>query len=80
MRGLTDVARFRAEDPEELVTASLACPLCLRSCEVAWELDADSDGYDASVQCECGRCQQGWQVYLEPHQALRLSLIGAHAG
>ena len=79
MRGLTDVARFRAEDPDELVTASLACPLCLRADDIVWDLDTDSDGYDASVHCECAHCQRGWRVYLEPHQALRLSLVGAHA-
>lgn len=79
MRGLTDVARFRAEDPDELVTASLACPLCLGTHDVAWALDADTDGYDASVQCTCGHCRRGWRVYVRPDQALRLSLVPAHA-
>jgi hypothetical protein len=78
MRGLMDVARFRAEDPDELVTASLACPLCLGGKDVDWALDADRDRYDASVRCECGRCRQSWKVYLAPDQALRLSLLPAH--
>jgi hypothetical protein len=78
MRGLTDVARFRAEDPDELVSASLACPLCLRARQVEWELEADNEGYDASVRCECGGCRRGWRVYIAPHQALRLSLLAAH--
>ncbi len=76
MRGLTDVARFRAEDPDELVAASLVCPLCLRARDVAWQWDPNTDTYDASVQCQCGRCHRDWRVYVAPHQALRLSLLG----
>jgi hypothetical protein len=34
---LADTARFREDDPDELVAASLACPLCLRSDQVVWE-------------------------------------------
>ncbi len=60
------------------MSASLACPLCLGAREVAWELDAETDSYDASVRCECGHCHRGWRVYLEPLQALRLSLLPAH--
>jgi hypothetical protein len=75
---LTDTARFRAEDADELVTASLACPICLRSGIVAWELDAD-DGYDPSVRCGCPRCEQSWRVYLTPQQVLRLGLMSVHA-
>ena len=78
MRGLTDVARFRAEDPDELVTASLACPVCLQEHPVEWALEADHEGYDASVRCECVGCRRGWRVYVAPHQALRLSLLAAH--
>ena len=37
--------RFRADDPDELVLASLACPLCLRTEEVLWEASFDGD-YD----------------------------------
>jgi hypothetical protein len=72
---LADTARFRSDDPDELVTASLACPICLRSEEVEW--DAALQGYDPSVECRCPRCEESWRVYLEPQQALRLALMGA---
>ncbi len=75
---LADVARFRADDPDALVTASLACPICLRSDEVEWE--AALDGYDPSVQCRCPSCEERWRVYLEPQQALRFGLMDAHIG
>ncbi|MDQ6822011.1 MAG: hypothetical protein ACR2L9_13640 [Solirubrobacteraceae bacterium] len=70
---LTDTARFRTDDPDSLVIASLACPICLRSQQVDWE--ASLDGHDPSVQCECPGCGECWSVYLAPQQALRLSLI-----
>ena len=75
---LADVARFRADDPDALVTASLACPICLCSEEVEWE--AALDGYDPSVQCRCPNCDERWRVYLAPQQALRIGLMDAHAG
>ena len=74
MNGLVDTARFLADDPDELVTAALACPLCLRSEEIVWEA-ALEDGYDASVECRCTACEERWRVYLAPHQALRLSVL-----
>ena len=73
---LADVARFRADDPDALVTASLACPICLRSEQVQWE--AALDGYDPSVQCRCPTCEERWRVYLAPQQALRLGRMAAH--
>ena len=73
---LADTARFLADDPDELVEASLACPICLRSDGVAWE--AALTGYDPSVECSCVQCQERWRVYLAPHQALRLSVYHAH--
>jgi hypothetical protein len=75
MATLADTARFRANDPDALVTASLACPICLRSDEVEWE--AALDGYDPSVECSCPRCEQRWRVYLAPQQALRFGLMDA---
>jgi hypothetical protein len=75
MAVLADTARFRADDPDALVTASLACPICLRSDEVVWE--AALDGYDPSVECSCPRCDQRWRVYLAPQQALRFGLMDA---
>ena len=77
MVSLRDVARFRPDDPDALVRASLACPLCLRFDAVSW--DAALDGYDPSVRCECAACQREWSVYLAPEQALRLHLMAAHA-
>jgi hypothetical protein len=76
MHAPADTARFRADDPDILVTASLACPLCLRGEHVEWHLDAD--GYDPSVSCLCGPCNESWRVYLAPQQELRIGLM-AHA-
>jgi hypothetical protein len=70
---LADTARFRADDPDALVTASLACPLCLRAESVSWRAWLDS--YDPSVECSCSRCRMRWCVYLEPQQALRFSML-----
>jgi hypothetical protein len=70
---MADTARFRADDPDELVTASLACPVCLHTDGVEWE--ADLEGYDPSVQCSCPRCALRWRVFLEPYQALRVGLM-----
>lgn len=75
---LADTARFRVNDPDELVTASLACPLCLRSEAVEWHA-AFLDRYDPSVECECPDCRTRWHVYLQPQQALRFSLLDARA-
>jgi hypothetical protein len=72
---LADTARFRADDPDPLVIASLACPICLRSDDVEWA--AALEGYDASVQCRCPRCHERWRVYLAPQQALRFGLMDA---
>ena len=72
-----DTARFRADDPDVLVTASLACPICLREEDVEWRLDAD--GYDPSVQCLCRPCNERWRVYLAAQQALRIGLMVAGA-
>jgi hypothetical protein len=74
---LTDIARFRPDDPDELVTASLACPICLCTDEVQWE--GALEDYDPSVQCRCPTCQERWRVYLAPQQALRLGLMHAPA-
>jgi hypothetical protein len=74
---LVDTARFRPDDPDTLVQASLACPVCLRGDAVEWE--ASLQGYDPSVLCRCPSCSQKWRVYLAPEQALRLGLMLAHA-
>ncbi len=70
---LADTARFRSDDSDALVSASLACPVCLRSDGV--ERRAALEGYDPSVECGCPRCDVRWRVYLQPLQALRLSLM-----
>ncbi len=75
---LTDTARFRADDPDTLVLASLACPMCLRGDRVEWS--AAVHGYDPSVQCRCPRCDTRWRVYLAPEQALRVGLMRAGSG
>jgi hypothetical protein len=72
----SDTARFRAADPDVLVLASLACPLCLQG-EVEWELDAG--GYDPSAECLCPHCEERWRVYMTPDQALRLELLRVQA-
>jgi hypothetical protein len=71
-----DTARFRPDDPDALVTASLACPICLRSDHVIWE--AALEDYDPSVECRCPTCAKKWRVYLAPQQALRFGLMEAH--
>ena len=75
---LADTARFRADDPDTLVLASLACPICLRGDGVEWS--AAVHGYDPSVQCRCPRCDARWRVYLAPDQALRVGLMRAGSG
>ncbi|HWE34383.1 MAG TPA: hypothetical protein VG410_12910 [Solirubrobacteraceae bacterium] len=70
----SDTARFRADDPDELVTASLACPLCLCSEDVLWEACFDGD-YDPSVECSCPHCEERWRVYLTQEQELRVGLM-----
>ncbi|MBV9817110.1 MAG: hypothetical protein JOZ07_02025 [Solirubrobacterales bacterium] len=70
---LGDIARFSPHDPDALVVASLACPVCLHSGSVRWE--ASLRGYDPSVRCRCSSCHQRWRVYLAPEQALRLGLM-----
>lgn len=75
---ITDVARFRPDDPDALVSASLACPLCLRSEEL--HFTAALEGYDPRVDCVCQSCLERWRVYLDPQQALRFGLLTAHVG
>jgi hypothetical protein len=74
---LADTARFRADDPDALVIASLACPICLGSEQVQWH--AALDGYDPFVRCHCPDCDERWSVYLAPQQALRLAFVGCDA-
>jgi hypothetical protein len=73
----TDTARFRPDDPDALVAASLACPICLCTEDVRWE--AALEGYDPSVECLCPACEERWRVYLAPEQALRFGLMDPQA-
>jgi hypothetical protein len=73
MPTLADTARFRADDPDELVAAAFACPVCLRGEGV--ERRETLGGYDPSVACSCESCSTRWRVYLTPDQALRLSVL-----
>jgi hypothetical protein len=76
MSRFADVARFGPFDPQELITASLACPFCLRGEDIAW--GGTLEGHDPSVRCHCPGCGEAWRVYLAPDQALRVALI-SHA-
>jgi hypothetical protein len=67
------VAHFRADDPDELVLASLACPFCLRSDDV--DRRFLSRGYDPCLECVCPRCEERYRVFMTPNQALRLVLL-----
>ena len=75
VRGMSRVASYRADDPAELVAASLACPWCLAS-DVAFVLCADEE-FDASADCRCRACDQSWSLFLAPEQVLRLALAPA---
>jgi hypothetical protein len=74
---LVELANFRQDDRDELVLASLACPLCLCSAEVEWEFR--TGGYDPSVECLCPHCEESWRVFMTPQQSLRLGLMGIKA-
>lgn len=66
-----DVARFRPEDPAELVEAAFACPVCLHAPSMV-RLPGAHD--DPSAACVCAPCATGWEVALDPVQQLRLAL------
>lgn len=70
---LHDVARFRDEDPDALVRAALACPVCLHGREVAWRPSLAL--WEESASCRCGHCGTRWRLELERGQALRLLLL-----
>ncbi|MBV9167616.1 MAG: hypothetical protein JO321_09960 [Solirubrobacterales bacterium] len=72
-----DVARFRPDDPDVLVSAAFACPVCLRSEQV--RITPALEVYDPHVDCVCPSCSERWLVYLDPQQALRIGLQTARA-
>jgi hypothetical protein len=66
-----DVARFAPGDPEAVVAASFACPLCLGvDCDV---LVHAAPGCSQAT-CSCRRCPGDWTVALDPAQLLRLTV------
>jgi hypothetical protein len=68
---LDDCARFRLDDPEEVVAASFACPICLHD-DCAALLD---QGQALAVaRCACAICDARWDVGVDAQQLLRLSL------
>jgi hypothetical protein len=68
---LCDSARFLAADPDEIVAAAFACPVCLHRPD---HVSVSDDGGDALAQCTCDGCAHAWDVALDPWQALRMSL------
>jgi hypothetical protein len=73
MSRYADRARFHADDPVELVQASVACPFCLGSDGVRWRFRPQ--GARPVVRCFCADCRQDWDVLLTAQQALRLGLM-----
>ncbi|MDP8943213.1 MAG: hypothetical protein M3N16_03735 [Actinomycetota bacterium] len=71
MRRFCETASFRADDPDCLVAASLACSRCLSS-DVAWALRATA--YDAAADCRCRACARRFALHLTLEQAVRLSM------
>jgi hypothetical protein len=70
-RSLDDSARFAPSDPDDLVAASLVCPLCLR--RAGWAL-LEGDGQDQLARCRCMLCNVDWLVAVSPDQYRRLAL------
>jgi hypothetical protein len=64
-------ARFRPDDPDELVQASFACSYCLHQPTVA-TVEHGTDG--AAVECCCHECERDWMVALTAEQSLRVQL------
>lgn len=68
---LADVARFAPGDPEVVVAASFACPLCLGAdCDVL----VHASPRRSVAACSCRSCPADWTVALDPAQLLRLTV------
>ncbi|MBI5104655.1 MAG: hypothetical protein HZB46_06660 [Solirubrobacterales bacterium] len=66
-----DVARFRSDDDEALVSGAFACPWCLHDdCSVL----VDEGDVLPVGSCLCAVCDARWTVHLDAGQLLRLSL------
>ena len=69
---LTDAARFFVDDTDELVTASFACPYCLRTPPSAvFNLDEPNG---SAILCRCPDCHASWVVAVNVGQAMRLAI------
>jgi hypothetical protein len=69
---LTDAARFSVDDIDELVTASFACPYCLRVPPSAlFNLEEPNE---SAVLCNCASCAASWVVAVNVGQAMRLAI------
>jgi hypothetical protein len=69
---ITDAARFSVDDSDELVTASFACPYCLRTPPTArFTLDEPNE---SAVFCRCEDCSASWLVAVNVGQAMRLAI------
>jgi hypothetical protein len=66
-----DLARFRPDDPEEVVAAALACRLCLGA---AGHVDLDWDEDPPVCRCRCADCGALTVVAVDGQQAMRLAL------
>jgi len=69
--GSPETARFRVEDRDEVVAASLACRFCLRHTVVA---DIDRDDFGGIARCHCSVCHATTAIALTHEQVLRLAL------
>jgi hypothetical protein len=69
MAALHDVARFDQADPDVIVTACLACPVCLRRPSAVFLPEDDS-----AAGCVCHGCDIRWTVSLGFGQSLRMKL------
>lgn len=71
---LDDTARFRVDDPDEIVAASFACPGCLHA-RADVTVRGEDDEYAAA--CACRECGASWTVWLTTWQVLRLRMSPA---
>lgn len=62
---------FLLDDPDVLVDAALACPLCLGAHS---RVDIGPVAGDVAATCACGSCDATWSLALTPQQLLRLAL------
>jgi hypothetical protein len=69
---LTDAARFSVDDTDALVTASFACPYCLRTPSTAVFNYEEPNG--SAVLCRCDECHANWVIAVNVGQAMRLAI------